>query len=145
MRDTTAKRLSRLHSAIFRATGGAAGKRLVDNDMLLLNTRGRHTGCQHTVPLLYLRDGPNFVVFASWGGRDYHPDWYLNLLSDPSGSVQVPGARIAVVARTAVTPERELWWGRAVEAYNGYAEYQARTDREIPVVFLVPCFDATDA
>lgn len=138
MRDTTAKRLSRLHFAIFRATRGAAGKRLVNNDMLLLTTMGRHTGRQHTVPLLYLRDGPNFVVFASWGGRDYQPDWYLNLLSYPSGSVQVPGARIAVVARTAAAAERELWWRRAVEAYEGYAEYQARTDREIPVVFLEP-------
>lgn len=137
MRDVTAKRLSRLHSAVYRASRGAVGGRLVDNDMLLLTTRGRRTDRGHTVPLLYLRNGSDFVVFASWGGRDYHPDWYLNLLADPAGSVQVAGERIDISARTADATDRRAWWRRAVAAYPGYGGYQARTDREIPVVFLV--------
>ena len=77
LRDSTAKecvpRLSRLHTLFYRATGGRVGRRLVDNDMLLLTTTGRRTGKPHTVPLLYLRDDAAFVVFASWGGRPFIP------------------------------------------------------------------------
>lgn len=136
MRDDTARRLSRLHTTVFRTTNGRVGKRLVDNDMLLLTTRGRTTGKQHTVPLLYLRDDDNLIVFASWGGRDRHPEWYFNLLAEPSASVELPEAAWQVVARTAEGAERTAWWRRAIEAYGGYAQYQAKTEREIPVVIL---------
>ena len=136
MRDGTAKFLSHVHTGLYRATGGRVGRRLVDNDMLLLTTRGRHTGRAHTVPLLYLQDDPHYVVFASWGGRPDHPEWYLNLVADPVGRVQVLGNRITVRARTADHHERARWWPQAVAAYGGYADYQARTNREIPVVFL---------
>jgi deazaflavin-dependent oxidoreductase (nitroreductase family) len=136
VKDATARRLSRLHTTLFRATGGLIGKRLVANDMLLLTTTGRRTGKAHTVPLLYLQDGRRFVVFASWGGRDAHPHWYENLRADPHATVQVPGTTRAVVAVTAGGRERELWWRNAVAAYGGYSQYQAHTDREIPVVFL---------
>jgi deazaflavin-dependent oxidoreductase (nitroreductase family) len=138
MRDGTAKRLSGLHTLLYRATHGAVGRRLVDNDMLLLTTTGRHTRAAHTVPLLYLRSEEALVVFASWGGRSTHPAWYLNLAADAFGTVQVLGRRWPVRARTADPGERERWWARAVEAYAGYAVYQGRTDREIPVVFLEP-------
>ena len=57
--------------------------------MLLLNTRGRTSGKLHTVPLLYLHDGETLVVVASWGGRDYHPDWYLNLIAQPAATVNI--------------------------------------------------------
>ena len=83
MRDRTAKNLSTLHTLLFRATTGRIGRRLVDNDMLLLSTNGRITGRTHTVPLLYLRNADDLVVIASWGGRDQHPEWYLNLLENP--------------------------------------------------------------
>lgn len=138
MRDSTAKALSRIHAALYRLTSGVIGRRLVDNDMLLLTTAGRRTGAPHTVPLLYLRDGDRYVVFASWGGRDQHPEWYLNLVAEPEGLVQVEGERHQVVATTAGDDERERWWARAESAYDGYAAYQARTDRQIPVVFLDP-------
>jgi deazaflavin-dependent oxidoreductase (nitroreductase family) len=138
MRDATAKRLSGLHTLLYRATHGAVGRRLVDNDMLLLTTSGRRTGAAHTVPLLYLRREETLVVFASWGGRSTHPEWYLNLLTKPSATVQVLGRRWPVRARTAGPGERESWFARAIEAYSGYEVYQGRTDREIPVVFLEP-------
>lgn len=138
MRDATAKRLSGLHTFLYRATRGAVGRRLVDNDMLLLTTTGRHTGAAHTVPLLFLRSEEALVVFASWGGRSTHPEWYLNLVAGPSATVQVLGRRWPVQARTADPEEREGWWARAVEAYAGYEAYQGRTEREIPVVFLEP-------
>jgi deazaflavin-dependent oxidoreductase (nitroreductase family) len=138
VKDNTARRLSRLHTALFRATGGRVGKRLVANDMLLLTNNGRVSGRPHTVPLLYLRDGERFVVLASWGGRDVHPEWYLNLLADPNATVEVAEGRWQVTAHTAGGAERARWWARAVAAYDGYAAYQGRTEREIPVVFLEP-------
>jgi F420H(2)-dependent quinone reductase len=138
MRDGTAKFLSRVHAGVYRMTGGVIGRRLVDNDMLLLTTTGRHTGKAHTVPLLYLMDDDRLVVFASWGGRDSHPEWYLNLQADPQAIVQVRSSQFAVKAITAEGDERERLWARAETAYSGYAEYQTRTSREIPVVLLVP-------
>jgi deazaflavin-dependent oxidoreductase (nitroreductase family) len=106
--------------------------------MLLLTTSGRVTGSPHTVPLLYLRDDERLVVFASWGGRPNHPEWYLNLVADPAAEAQVDGTRHRVVARTAEDEEREGWWIAAQQAYDGYTVYQSRTDRQIPVVFLEP-------
>ena len=106
--------------------------------MLLLTTRGSATGKPHTVPLLYLRDDSTLVVIASWGGRPHHPDWYVNLTDEPRATVQVQTKRWAVRARTANESERELWWPRIVAAYPGYRNYQSRTDRIIPVVFLEP-------
>jgi deazaflavin-dependent oxidoreductase (nitroreductase family) len=138
MRDGTAKRLSKLHRILYRLTRGALGRRLVHNDMCLLTTIGRRSGEPHTVPLLYLRDGDALVVIASWGGRDYAPDWYLNLEQEPRAAVQVLGDRWPVTARTANPEERAQWWPRALAAYDGYAAYASRTEREIPVVFLDP-------
>jgi deazaflavin-dependent oxidoreductase (nitroreductase family) len=123
---------------LYRGTRGTVGRRLVNNDMCLLSTTGRRSGSIHTVPLLYLRDGDRIVVVASWGGRDHHPDWYLNLLANPRATVQVLSDRWVVEAGTATAEEREVWWPRIVGAYGGYATYAERTDREIPVVLLDP-------
>jgi F420H(2)-dependent quinone reductase len=136
MDDRLVKGLSRLHRGLFRVTGGRIGKRLVDNDMLLLTTRGRRTGEDHTVPLLYLQDGRRVVVIASYGGRPNPPDWYLNLVADPEVIVRTSEGAWAGNATLAEPEERARWWPRVVEAYEGYAEYQSRTDREIPVVFI---------
>ena len=136
MRDSTVKRLSSLHRAVYRLTGGMIGRRLVDNDMVLLTTRGRSSGREHTVPLLYLRQGRSLVVIASYGGRDRHPEWYLNLVADPSVIAQIGRDRMPLRARTATPVEREAWWPRVVAAYADYAVYQGRTDRQIPVVIL---------
>ncbi|MDJ0924443.1 MAG: nitroreductase family deazaflavin-dependent oxidoreductase [Acidimicrobiia bacterium] len=138
MRDGTAKKLSAIHTAMYRATRGRIGRRLVNNDMLLLSTVGRKSGKAHTVPLLYVRDERDLVVIASWGGRDRHPDWYLNLLATPKAEAQVVRDRFPVRARTANPEERQRLWPAVVAAYDGYTTYQSRTDREIPVVLLSP-------
>lgn len=138
MRDRTAKFLSSLHAAAYRLTGGRVGSRLVDNDMLLLTTTGRVTGRAHTIPLLYLESDSGFVVFASWGGRDHHPEWYRNLVVDPAAEVRIGDTTREVRARTLEGSERSEWWQRAMDAYAGYADYQRRTDRSIPVVLLEP-------
>ena len=130
--------MSRFHRALYRSTGGMVGLRLVNNDMLLLTTTGRHSDLAHTVPLLYLQNGEGWVVIASYGGRDRHPAWYLNLVDEPVVEVQVSRQHFRARARTANEEERAQWWPLVVEAYGDYAVYQTRTDRVIPVVLLEP-------
>lgn len=136
MRDRTAKNLSALHVFLYRLSGGRVGRRLVDNDMLLLTTVGRKSGKPHTVPLLYLADGDALVVIASWGGRPHHPEWYVNLQARPYATVQVVARRWKVRADTMGPEERGVWWPKIVQAHGTYADYQQRTDRRIPVVRL---------
>ncbi|MDP3983968.1 MAG: nitroreductase family deazaflavin-dependent oxidoreductase [Acidimicrobiia bacterium] len=138
MRDSNVRRLSQLHRIVYQMTGGVIGRRLVNNAMLLLTTTGRHSGTPHAVPLLYLRDRHRFVVIASYGGRPHHPDWYLNLAADPTVEVQIRHRRFRASASTAGSEDRLRWWPQVVDAYGGYLDYQARTDRPIPVVFLDP-------
>lgn len=132
------RRISGIHRLVYRLTGGVIGRRLVNNDILLLTTTGRRTRRPHTVPLLYLGEGERLVVVASFGGRDQHPAWYLNLVADPRVTVQISARNFAARATTAGPADRMSWWPRIVEAYRGYAGYQARTGRQIPVVFLDP-------
>ena len=136
MRDATVKRMSSLHAFLYRTTNGRIGRRLVNNDMLLLTTKGRVTGAEHTVPLLYLREGDRLIAIASYGGRPEHPEWYLNLQAHPHASVQILGDRTNVKAKTMTDREHSDWWPRVVDAYGDYAVYQSRTDRQIPMVWL---------
>lgn len=127
-----------MHALLYRLTRGLVGRRLADNDILLLTTSGYRSGEDHTVPLLYLHDDDRYIVIASYGGRPHHPTWYENLLAQPEVAVQVRSSRRSMVARTATPDEREQWWPQVVAAYHGYADYQSRTDRKIPIVFLEP-------
>jgi deazaflavin-dependent oxidoreductase (nitroreductase family) len=138
MRDSHVKWLSALHKWVYRITRGHVGRRLVDNDMLLLTTTGRTTGGEHTVPLLYLTDGNDLIVIASYGGRTESPQWYRNLVTTPRVSAQVLDKIIALEAVTMDAHERDEWWPRIVATYSDYALYQSRTKREIPVVRLIP-------
>lgn len=135
-RPAIIKAVSALHRAAYRSTRGRLGRRLADHPILLLTTTGRRSGHPHTVPLLYLREGNDLVVIASFGGHDRHPAWYLNLQSEPRAVAQVDGERFTVTARDAAPEERARLWARAVAEYAGYAEYQRRTERLIPVVVL---------
>lgn len=137
MDDLLVKMLSNAHALVYRATSGVVGRRLVGNDMLLLTTTGRRSGRRHTVPLLHLTDGTDYIVIASYGGRPSHPHWYRNLEAEPNANIVVGSRDHAVVATTMSPSERDDWWPRIVEAYSDYAEYQKRTDRLIPVVRLV--------
>jgi deazaflavin-dependent oxidoreductase (nitroreductase family) len=138
MRDSSVKRWSRFHRELYRLTGGLLGSRLVGNDMLLLTTRGRKTGADHTVPLLYIGHQGALAVIASYGGRDHHPEWYLNLVADPVVTARMRNRIVRLTARTAAPAERETLWPRVVASYPDYAVYQERTEREIPIVLLEP-------
>ncbi|TNM48198.1 nitroreductase family deazaflavin-dependent oxidoreductase [Nocardioides albidus] len=107
--------------------------------VLLLDHVGRRSGQRFTTPLLYLADGPNLVVVASQGGLPKNPQWLHNLLAHPDTTVDLPGERArAVRARVAAPEERAALWPRLVDLYADFDNYQAWTDREIPVVVLEP-------
>jgi deazaflavin-dependent oxidoreductase (nitroreductase family) len=127
------------HVAVYRATGGLIGHRFpVGPPMLLLDHEGAKTGKARTIPLVYVDDDPDLVIVASKGGHPRHPAWFHNLLAHPDTTVQVGRDRRPVRARVATPAERERLWPRALATYPGYADYQKRTAREIPLVILEP-------
>jgi len=134
------------HLSRYIATDGAdgylwdarlgGGKGLVPT--LLLTTTGRKSGNALTLPLIFGRSGPNYVVVASKGGAPTHPSWYLNLQANPQVRVQVKGEKFTARAHTADAAERAALWPKMVEIYGPYEQYQIKTDRQIPVVVLTP-------
>jgi deazaflavin-dependent oxidoreductase (nitroreductase family) len=131
--------ISALNIWAYRASGGRLGGRFRGGaPVCLLTTTGRRSGRPRTAPLLYLEDGERVVVVGSKGGMSRHPTWYLNCAANPDVEVEIGRERRAMRARTASAGERAELWPRLVEMYPDYAAYQARTEREIPVVILEP-------
>jgi F420H(2)-dependent quinone reductase len=138
---------SKLNTWVYRKTGGRLGGkwRVMAGfrkpvPVMLLTTTGRKSGEEHTVPLLYLRDGTDIVVVASTGGLPRHPAWFLNLKNDPDVTVQVGSEVSRRRARVATQEERSRLWPRLVDLYADFETYQQWTahTREIPVVILEP-------
>ncbi|HEX3885746.1 MAG TPA: nitroreductase family deazaflavin-dependent oxidoreductase [Stellaceae bacterium] len=105
---------------------------------LLLTTTGRKSGEKFIFPLFYGEAGGSYLVIASKGGAPKHPNWYLNLVANPEVEVQVGTKKMKARARTVTGPERAGLWEKALEFWPPYADYQTKTDREIPVVLLDP-------
>ena len=122
----------------FRANEGKVGGGFAGAPMLLLHTTGARTGQQRVNPLVYQPDGDRLVIFATKGGAPTNPDWYRNLMAHPDVSVEVGTETRPVRARVTEGEERERLWSLQREAMPGVAEYEARTDRQIPVVVLEP-------
>jgi deazaflavin-dependent oxidoreductase (nitroreductase family) len=99
---------------------------------------GRKSGRAFTTPLLYLLDGPDVVIVASQGGLPNNPQWYGNLMAHPETKVQIKSEVRAVAAHTATPTERADLWPKLVGLYADFENYQAWTEREIPVVVLQP-------
>jgi len=132
-------RLTQVHVGLYRATRGRFGHRPPGAPpMLLLDHVGAKTGTHRTSPLAYGRDGQNLILVASKGGYPKHPAWYHNLMANPDTTVQVGPRRLDVHARVATAEEHPRLWQLMVGVYGGYAAYQRRADREIPVVVLEP-------
>jgi F420H(2)-dependent quinone reductase len=128
-----------VHTALYRLTGGVVGRRLPGvPPMLLLDHVGAKSGKGRTTPLAYLEQGDDFVIVASKGGHPRHPAWFHNLRANPETKIQVGPRRIPVTARVANAAERKRLWPKVVDLYSGYADYQKRTDRKIPLVILEP-------
>ena len=103
---------------------------------LLLTTTGRKSGLSLTLPLIYDKTDTGYCIIASKGGAPDHPAWYLNLVADPNVHVQVAADKFDAVARVAEGEERARLWEQMVGVYPPYTDYQAATEREIPVVVL---------
>lgn len=105
---------------------------------LLLTTKGRRSGKARRTPLIYGRDGDRYLVVASLGGADEHPQWYRNLLADPEVAVQVAADKFRARARPATEDEQRRLWPVMTGIWPDYDEYQKRTKRRIPIVVLEP-------
>jgi F420H(2)-dependent quinone reductase len=126
------------HTALYRASGGLIGHRVPGAPPTLLLTHvGAKSGQKRVSPLSYTKgEGDDLVLVASKGGHPKNPAWFHNLKANPDTEVQVGRERRAVHARVATPEERERLWPRVVDNYGGYAQYQKRTERQIPLVIL---------
>ena len=127
-----------MHRWLYRSTGGVIGGRFRGGPVLLLTTVGRKTGQARTWPLIYFPDGKAFVIVGSNSWRDVHPAWYLNLSSNPTAMIEVGRKRLRVKARQAEGAERDRLWQFVTRTLPFYADYQAGTQREIPLMILAP-------
>ena len=126
----------RQHIAAYVATDGAEGHLFNGVPMLLLTTRGRRSGLLRRTAVIYGRRGGDYLVVASDSGAPTHPSWYLNLTADPRVRVQVRADRFDALASVVPADEREAAWKEVTGVFPTFDEYQARTDRVIPVVSL---------
>ncbi len=126
------------HVRRYRETGGEVGYLWNGAPTLLLTTTGRKSGEARTAPLIFGRDGDDYLIVGSVGGSPKHPAWYLNLQADPHASIQVRTDVFEVEAHTASAAEKPRLWRIMNEVWPNYDVYQSRTDRDIPVVVLSP-------
>ena len=124
------------HVRQYEATAGETGYLWNGAPCLVLTATGAKSGQPRKVALIYGPDGDNCVLIASKGGAPSHPDWYRNLVAHPQVRVQVKGDVFDAVARTVEGPERERLWLLMTAIWPSYDDYQARTERRIPVVLL---------
>jgi deazaflavin-dependent oxidoreductase (nitroreductase family) len=124
------------HVRVYRETAGERGYHWRGTTILLLTTRGRKSGEPRTTPLIHRTDGERWVVIASKGGAPANPSWYENLQASPEATIEVLGETVPVRASTVEGEERARLWQLLTEVWPAYDDYQAKTDREIPVVVL---------
>lgn len=139
-KDGAMRAVTWLHRTTFDVTRGRLLGSIGGMPVVKLTTTGRRTGQPRTTMLtspVQLEDG-SVVLVASYGGDDRHPAWYRNLVATPEVEIVTRGRRRRAVARTASADEKASLWPRITAAYRGYAGYQRRTDRDIPVVICRP-------
>lgn len=117
----------------YESSGGRRGTTLRGMPVVVLTTRGARSGKIRKTPLMRVEHAGAYALVASQGGSHQHPTWYYNLKADPQIELQDGPVRRDMTAREVTGEEKALWWGRAVEAYPDYDDYQKKTDREIPV------------
>jgi deazaflavin-dependent oxidoreductase (nitroreductase family) len=122
----------------FRASGGKVGGAFEGAPLLLLHTTGARTGQERVNPVMYRRVGDNYAVFASKAGAPTNPDWYHNLVANPAVRAEIGTQTIDLTARVADSAEREQIWAAQKAEYAGFADYEQKTTRQIPVVILEP-------
>lgn len=136
LRPRTIRLIGRLHTRLWKLTGGKIGNAFGRAAFMMLTTKGRKTGRERTTPVLYFRYGADLIVVASFGGNDMHPAWYLNLECCPEAEVMLNGERRRLIASRVSPEEKKLIWPRLVKMYPNFAIYQQQTRREIPLLQL---------
>lgn len=121
---------------LYESSGGTQGTTLNGMPVVILWTLGAKSGTIRKTPLMRVEHDGDYAVVASLGGAPKHPVWYFNIVANPHVELQDGPERHDYTAREVTGDEKALWWERAVEAYPPYADYQERTDREIPVFVL---------
>lgn len=124
------------HLRRYLETDGEVGYIWNGAPILLLTTKGRKSGEERVIPIIYRQVGDAQVLIGSKGGSPTHPAWYLNILENPRVKVQIKGEKFDAVARVAQSPEREALWAESLKGWPNYDIYQSRTTRQIPVVVL---------
>ncbi|PWI13754.1 nitroreductase family deazaflavin-dependent oxidoreductase [Streptomyces sp. Act143] len=125
---------------LYESSGGTEGTTLRGTGLpvILLTTLGARSGKIRKTPLMRVEHGGRYAVVASQGGAPKHPVWYHNIKADPRVELQDGPEKTDMIAREVTGAEKAEWWERAVAAYPPYADYQRKTDREIPVFVLEP-------
>lgn len=129
------RRLRSLGTVLYRLTGGRFAPR--DRDVILLTTRGRKSGREHTVLLQVFRDGDGMILVAANSGRASHPDWFLNLKANPTARVEIKDRALLVRAEALSDEEAAAFWPVILRRAPSYSRYRRSTDRAIPLVRLV--------
>jgi deazaflavin-dependent oxidoreductase (nitroreductase family) len=122
----------------FRANGGKVGGPFKGAPVLLLHTTGARSGADRVHPMMYRKVGENYAVFASKAGAPTNPAWYHNLVAHPQVRAEIGTETLSLTARVADDAEREPIWIAQKTEYPGFADYETRTTRQIPVVILEP-------
>jgi deazaflavin-dependent oxidoreductase (nitroreductase family) len=126
------------HVRKYEETDGKVGHDWNDTQILILHAKGRTSGAVRKVPLIYGRNGDDYLLVASKGGANEHPGWYLNLVAHPDVKIQVWADVFDVTARTATADEKKRLWPIMTKEWPDYDKYQGRTERDIPLVVLTP-------
>lgn len=122
----------------YESSGGTEGTTLQGKPVVIVTTLGARTGKVRKIPLMRVEHGGRYAVVASQGGAPTHPVWYHNLKAHPRVELQDGPTKQELTAREVTGEEKAEWWERAVEAWPDYANYQTKTDRQIPVFVLEP-------
>jgi deazaflavin-dependent oxidoreductase (nitroreductase family) len=137
--DLVTRSMNVVHDVLLKVSGGRIGRTVFGMQAVQLHTTGRKSGQRRTVWLTSpVRDDARTVLIASKGGDHRHPDWYHNLTANPDVEITVDEVTKPFRARTATAEEKAELWPQVVAAYKGYAGYQQRTGRDIPVVICEP-------
>lgn len=127
---------ARKQAELYESSGGTEGTMMNGMPVVLLTTKGNKSGKLRKSPLMKVEHDGEYAIVASLGGAPKHPVWYYNVKAEPLVELQDGPDKHDYVAREVTGDEKAVWWERSVAAYPEYAEYQKKTDREIPVFVL---------
>ncbi|SEL76526.1 nitroreductase family deazaflavin-dependent oxidoreductase [Rhodococcus maanshanensis] len=123
---------------LYESSGGTEGTTMQGKPVVLLTTKGAKSGKLRKAPLMRVEHEGEYAIVASLGGAPKHPVWYHNVIANPQVELQDGPVKRDMIAREVTGDEKAVWWERAIAVWPDYAEYQKKTDRQIPVFVLTP-------